>query len=82
MATSQQIETWIAEAEAKRHEVATGGAVIEFMRDGRRMTRKISSIEELNSYIATLKSELVEAQIAEGITPTRRRRAIGIAWSN
>lgn len=82
MATSTQIQTWIDEAEAKRHEVATGGAVVEFWRDGRRITRKISSIDELNAYIQTLKSELVEAQIAEGITPTRRRRAIGLAWKN
>lgn len=82
MASAAQITTWITEAEAKRHEVATGGAVVEMWRDGRRITRKISSIDELNIYIATLKSELIEAQIAEGITPTRRRRAIGLAWSN
>lgn len=82
MASAAQIQVWIDEAEAKRHEVATGGAVVEMWRDGRRITRKISSLDELNSYIATLKSELVEAQIEEGLPVTRRRRAIGIAWSN
>lgn len=82
MATSTQILTWITDAESKRHEVATGGSVVELWRDGRRVTRKISSIDELNTYIATLKAELVEAQIAEGITPTNRRRAISLAWRN
>jgi len=82
MATAAQITTWIAEAEAQRHAVATGGAVIDIWRDGRRITRKISSLDELNSYIASLKAELVEAQIAEGITPTRRRRGIALAWRN
>jgi len=82
MATSTQIQNWITEAESKRHEVATGQAVLELWRDGRRVTMKISSLAELNSYIATLKAELVEAQIAEGVTPTTRRRGIALAWRN
>lgn len=82
MATISQIETWIAEAETYRHTVATGGAVMDVWRDGRRMKVRIGTIAELDEYIATLRSELVQAQIDAGVTPTRRRRAIGLAWRN
>lgn len=82
MATSTQIQTWISEAESKRHEVALGSAVIEIWRDGRRITRTVTSVKELNAYIAQLKTELTAAQIAEGITPTNRRRPIGLAYRN
>lgn len=82
MATVAELETWIAEAEAARHTVATGGGVMDVWRDGRRLRMRIGSIAELNEYIATLRSELVQAQIEAGVTPTRRRRAIGLAWRN
>ncbi len=82
MATSTEIQGWITEVEAQRQKVALGQAFVDVWRDGRRVTVEITGIKDLNAYLQTLRSELVEAQIAEGITPTRRRRAIGIAYGN
>ncbi len=82
MASSSQIEAWIAEAESQRHKVALGQAFIELWREGRRVRVEITDIAGLNTYIATLRSEFTEAQISEGITPTRRRRPIGLAYRN
>lgn len=72
----------IAEAKAQRHKVAKGEAVVEVGRDGRRMVRKFASMGELEAYIRALESELAAMQIEAGETPTRRRRAIGLAWRN
>lgn len=82
MATSTQIQTWISEVEGQRQKVALGQAYVDIMRDGRRVTVQITDLDGLEKYLQTLRSELVEAQVAEGITPTRRRRAIGLAYRN
>lgn len=82
MATSTQIETWISEVEAQRQKVALGQAYIEIMRDGRRVQVEVTGLNDLNNYLQTLRSELVEAQVSEGVSPTRRRSAISIAWGN
>ncbi len=80
MATAAEIEAMIAAAEARRQEVALGEAVVEVWRDGRRMRLQVPTIDELNKHIAAMRTALVEAQIAEGICPPRRRRAIGLSW--
>lgn len=82
MATATQIETWITEVEAQRQKVALGQSFIELWRDGRRVRVEVNGLDGLNSYLRTLRSELTEAQVAEGITPTRRRRAISIGYRN
>lgn len=82
MATAAQIQTWITEVEAQRQKVALGQAFVDIWRDGRRVRVEVASVEDLNAYLQTLRSELTEAQIAEGATPTRRRRAIGLAYPN
>lgn len=82
MATAAQIETWITEVEAQRQKVALGQSFIELWRDGRRVRVEVNGLDGLNSYLRTLRSELTEAQVAEGITPTRRRRAISIGYRN
>ncbi len=82
MATASQIETWISEVEAQRQKVALGQSFIELWRDGRRVRVEVNGLDGLNSYLLTLRSELTEAQVAEGITPTRRRRAISIGYRN
>lgn len=82
MATASQIETWITEVEAQRQKVALGQSFIELWRDGRRVRVEVNGLDGLNSYLSTLRSELTEAQVAEGITPTRRRRAISIGYRN
>lgn len=80
MATATQIETWISEAEAARHKLMSGEDVVDVWKDGRRMRFQKASLSELTEYLAVLRSELVQAQIDEGLTVTRRRRAIGLAW--
>lgn len=82
MATAAQITTWISEVEAQRQNVALGQAFVDIWRDGRRVTVQVTGLPDLDNYLQTLRSELVEAQIAEGITPIRRRRAIGLAYRN
>ncbi len=82
MATASQIETWISEVEAQRQKVALGQSFIGLWRDGRRVRVEVNGLDGLNSYLLTLRSELTEAQVAEGITPTRRRRAISIGYRN
>jgi len=82
MATSSQITTWISEVEAQRQKVALGQAFVDIWRDGRRVTVEVTGLPDLEKYLQTLRSELVEAQIAEGLTPTRRRSAISLAYRN
>jgi hypothetical protein len=72
----------IAEAKAQRALVATGQAVIDVWRDGRRIRKMIPTLEQLEAYIRQLQGELYEAQIAAGVAVTPRRRAIDLAWSN
>lgn len=80
--TIERLTRQISEAEAQRHSVALGEAVVEVWRDGRRVTRKVSTIAELEAHIRALRAELVTAQTEAGVTPTRRRRAIGLGWRN
>ncbi len=82
MATSTEIQTRIAEAEAALHALATGARVAEVWRDGRRVTYTQANLAELNAYIDRLKSDLSAAQTAEGVTVTRRRRPVGMMWRN
>jgi hypothetical protein len=82
MATSTQIQTWITEVEAQRQKVALGQAFVDIWRDGRRVTVQVTNLAGLETYLQTLRSELTQAQIDEGVTPTRRRRAIGLAYRN
>jgi hypothetical protein len=81
MATAADIQALIDAAEAQRQSVALGTAVVEIQRDGKRMKMQVPTIAELNRYLDGLRADLVAAQIAEGITPTvRRRRPIRLAW--
>lgn len=80
MATAAQILTWIGEAEAHRHDVATGGAVIDVWRDGRRIRKHISDIDELNAYIDRLNTEYAAAVASEA--GSNRRRPISLRWAN
>ena len=76
----QLITARLTDAKAQRHLVALGEATVELMRNGRRVVRKIATLEELNDYIAVLERELSEATaVAAGRS---RRRGVGLAWSN
>jgi hypothetical protein len=72
----------IAEAKSQRALVATGQAVIDVWRDGRRIRKMIPTLAQLEAYIRQLEGELYTAQLAAGQTVTPRRRAIDLAWGN
>lgn len=78
----QRLTREIAEAKAQRALVATGKAVVDVWRDGRRIRKAIPTLAELDAYIRDLESELYSAQLAAGMTVTPRRRAIDLAWGN
>ena len=82
MATASEIQIRITEAETALHALATGARVADVWRDGRRVTYTAASMQDLRDYISLLKSDLASAQTAEGMTVTRRRRPIGLAWRN
>lgn len=71
----------IAAVKAQRINLATGSAVIQVWRDGRRVEYKIGTVEELNALIRVLEGELSAAQAAAGVTVTSRRRGIGLQWA-
>lgn len=77
-----RLETEIAEAEAQRALVAQGRAVVDVWRDGRRVRYQVPTLAQLEEHIRSLKSELYEAQLEAGQSPTPRRRAIGLGWAN
>lgn len=77
---TEKITRWISEAEDARHKLMSGVDVVDVWRDGKRMRFQKAKLAELNDYIAGLRSDLVSAQIDAGVTTTRRRRAIGLAW--
>ncbi len=82
MATVAEIQAMIAEVEAARHALAAGdGAVVEVWRDGRRVKKQFATLDQLESYLRILRSELAEACVLEGITPTTRRRPIRLQYS-
>ena len=82
MATAAEIQDWISAVEVQRQKVALGQAFVELWRDGRSVTVQVTNLDGLEKYLQTLRSELTAAQVAEGVAPTRRRRAIGLAYRN
>lgn len=79
---AERITREIVEAVAMRQTVALGQAVTELSRDGRRITKAVPTLAQIEAHIRNLRSELTAAQIDAGTTPTRRRRAIGLGWRN
>lgn len=67
----------IAEAKSQRALVASGKAVIDAWRDGRRIRRHIPTMSELEEHIRQLEGELYQAQVDAGTSATPRRTAIG-----
>lgn len=59
MATCQQLNTWLSEAEAALHDIAIGGKVVEIQdQNNERVTYSRSNITELRKYIADLTSTI------------------------
>lgn len=77
MATLAQLQTWLGEAEAARHALATGATTVEIGRDGRKLVYSKTNLSDLNDYVSRLENEIA-AKTAEAAGDTfRRRSAIG-----
>ncbi|QTH19651.1 phage tail protein [Rhizorhabdus wittichii] len=72
------LRTWLSEAEAARHAIATSGAVIEVQRGDRRMRFSRENLTALTSYIAELQRDIAAAERQASGRP--RRSAIGVRW--
>jgi len=70
----------IAEAKAQRALVATGEAVIDAWRDGRRIRVAVPTLAEMDAHILRLQGELYDAQVVAGIEVQPRRTAIGVYY--
>ena len=79
MATLDQLQTWLGEAESARHALAMGEALVEVWRDGRRVTYSKASLNDLQSYIDWLNAEI--ARVTAQASGKPRRRALGFRWS-
>lgn len=78
MASLAQLQTWLTEAEAARHALATGGQVTGVTRAGRAMRFAEMTLADLNAYIASLEQQIEAAENEAAGRP--RRRAIGAVW--
>ena len=77
---ADRIRSEIAAAKVLRAKLVAGDVIEDFMRDGRRVRRKLPSLKEITDTIVTLERELAEAvALASG---QKRRRPIALAWRN
>lgn len=76
MADLAQLQTWLSEAESARHQLAMGQQVVEVWREGRRLVYSKGSLSQLDSYIATLRGDIAQAESVAAGRP--RRSAIGV----
>lgn len=59
MATAEQLQTWLAEAEQARHEIAMGASVTTITSSsGKSVTYGDTDLGKLDAYIADLKRQL------------------------
>jgi hypothetical protein len=65
MATTEQIQAWLDEAIAARHELLIGVAAVSIRKDGRAVEYTKAKLSDLNAYIDSLESQL---------DPTRAKR--------
>lgn len=79
MATLEQLNTWLTEAETTRHQIATGSHITEYWKEGRRITRTRVSLTEINEYIASLQAQ-IDAHPDNTATTAPRRRALSVQF--
>jgi hypothetical protein len=77
---AQEIQRRLTEARAQRHEAAMGNLVTEVWRNGRKVSKKVPSIKELDAYILRLECDLSGQTAIDG--GRSRRRPIGLVWAN
>lgn len=76
MATTEQLQTWLTEAEAARHKLATGSQTASVKSGDREVTYSKADLDKLSSYIAGLQSQLSSALN----TPETQRRPIHLTF--
>ena len=77
-----RLELELASLRAARLAAASGKQVEDVWRDGRRVRYTAFTFEQWNEHERYLESQLIAARIENGETPTRRRRAIVLGYSN
>lgn len=80
MADLATLRTQLAEAEAARHKAATTGQVTDVWNNGRRVRYAQTDLSALDSYIASLKSQIVLLDPTGPEAAAPRRRAIGVRF--
>lgn len=71
MADLATLTTRLEEAEAARHNIATGGGVEFVSRDGRAMRYSKQNLDELDKYIKTLERDIEQVTRASEGKPKR-----------
>lgn len=80
MADLTTLQGWLTEAENARHQLAMGKQVVEVWRDGRRLTYRQSSLNDLNGYIDNLTAQIARLEDEQNGTSFARRRSIGVIF--
>lgn len=73
-----QLQTWLTEAQTRRHTVAMGEGVLEVWRDGRRIIYSQANIEELDQYILSLQQQI--EMLTNEAAGLPKRSAIGVSY--
>lgn len=73
MADVTTLQTRLLEAELAYHKLMTGAAHVSVQQDDMQVTFNIASVDKLRTYIAELKSQLVEAGAVDATASGRRK---------
>jgi hypothetical protein len=80
MATLAEYQTWLTEAEQARHKIATGNALVEVWRDGRRVIFSKANMKDLDSYIADLEGKIAALGGPAPTSAAGNRRPGRVIW--
>lgn len=77
MATTEQLQTWLTEAETARHKLMIGAAEASVQYEGKgQVTYTKADVSLLDAYIASLRSQLSAATAS----PQDRRRPLHLTF--
>lgn len=80
MATVDQLQTWLAEALAARHKLATGTLEVSMNHAGHAVTYSATNMQVLNAYIADLADQIATAQGGKARRRTYRVTQTGTGY--
>jgi hypothetical protein len=70
MATTQQLQAWLAEAEEARHELLIGRKTVTVSSNGKSQTYAQTDLGKLDAYIVSLRSQLgLPTGVSKPFTP-------------